>query len=166
MRRSRLTPRHYPRFLSLLAFCTLLACEDRSFKADLQSQDTEKRVRAIEFLGTQRDRTSIPALVEAMGDPEVEVRSKAVWALGMMQAKEAVTGASRLLGDPESRVRQSVSRALMQIEEPDALPALRAALAKEADTWVRKDLEEAIAHLIQFEGETDVGESSFQGNYL
>jgi HEAT repeat protein len=150
----------------LALLLVLVACEDRSFRADLSSPDPAVRIRAIEFLGSQRDRTVIPQLIEATRDTAVEIKAKAAWALGMLQAKEALEPVSQMLSDPASRVRQSASGALLQIEEPEAIPALRAALAKETDEWVRKDIEAAIKHLIQFEGETDVGESSFRGNYL
>ena len=39
-------------------------------------------------------------------------------------------------------------------------------LAKEADEWVKRDLEDAIKHLDQFEGETDVVEAGFRGNWF
>ena len=136
------------------------------FKADLKSPDVEKRVRAIEFLGSQRDRSVIPQLIEAVGDPSTEVRAKSSWALGMLQAKEAMEPVSKLLSDQEARVRQSAARALLQIEEPEALPALREALKVEPDDWVKRDIQEAITHLIQFEGETDVGEGTFKGNWM
>lgn len=150
----------------LILVAVLAGCEDRSFRADLRSDDRDVRIRAIEFLGSQGDRTAIPELIIAVSDSVIEVKAKAAWALGMLQAKEAVEPVSSLLKDPEGRVRQSASRALLQIEEPDALPALREALAVEVDKWVKRDIEEAITHLLQFEGETDVGESSFRGNYL
>ena len=148
---------------SVLPVILLLSgCQEQSFKADLVSPEVEVRVRAIEFLGSQRDRDAIPRLSEALRDSVVEVRAKAAWALGMLQAKGSVIEVCALLGDSEPRVRQSASRALMQMEEPDALPALREALGGEPDEWVRKDLEEAIAHLGQFEGESDLGEASFR----
>lgn len=143
-----------------------LGCGESSFKADLKSPDQDVRVRAIEFLGSQRDRSAIPALIEATSDTAEVVKAKAAWALGMLQAKEAVGPVSEMLRHPSTRVRQSASGALLQIEEPEALPALREALEVEQDEWVRRDMQDAIDHLIQFEGETDVGESSFRGNYL
>lgn len=150
------------RRLSLLVAILAIGCQDGSFRADLGSADPQKRVRAIEFLGSQRDRTTIPQLIEALEDTEAEVRAKAAWALGMMQAKEAMSPVAALLADPVKRVRQSAAGSLLQIEEPEALPALRAALEVEKDEWVRRDVQDAIAHLEQFEGETDVGEASFR----
>jgi HEAT repeat protein len=84
----------------------------------------------------------------------------------MLRAKEAAQPISLLLADSESRVRQSAGYALLMIEEPDALPSLKKALAKEADEWVKRDLEDAIKHLDQFEGETDVVEAGFRGNWF
>jgi HEAT repeat protein len=123
-------------------------------------------MRAAEFLGSQRDRLAIPHLIEALSDSSTEVRAKAGWALGMLRAKEAAQPISLLLADSESRVRQSAGRALLMIEEPDALPSLKKALAKEADEWVKRDLVDAIKHLDQFEGETDVVEVGFRGNWF
>jgi HEAT repeat protein len=84
----------------------------------------------------------------------------------MLRAKEAAEPVSLLLSDATPRVRQSASRALLQIEEPDALPALRKAFSQEADEWVRRDMEEAINHLVQFEGEVDIGEAGIRGNWF
>ena len=165
-RRLKHTGRPLRRFSLVLLVGLALACQDRTFQADLKSTDQQVRVRAIEFLGSQRDRSVIPELIEITTDPAVAVRAKASWALGMMQAKEAMGPIVKLLKDPEARVRQSACQALLQIEEPEALPALRAALQAEADEWVRQEMEAAIRHLVQFEGETDVGESSFKGNWL
>jgi HEAT repeat protein len=153
--------------LRALILCVLcLSCQDRSFYSDLKSPDPGTRIRAVEFLGSQRDRLAIPQLIETLGDSSVEVRAKAGWALGMLRAKEAAQPISLLLSDPEPRVRQSASRALLQIEEPDVLPSLKQALARESDEWVKQDLEDAIKHLTQFEGETDVGEAGFRGNWF
>ena len=150
-----------------LVLCVLcLCCQDRSFYSDLKSPDPETRMRAAEFLGSQRDRQAIPHLIEALGDSSTEVRAKAGWALGMLRAKEAAQPISLLLADSESRVRQSAGCALLMIEEPDALPSLKKALAKESDEWVKRDLEDAINHLAQFEGETDVDEAGFRGNWF
>ena len=130
--------------------------------ADLKSPDVAVRVRAIEFLGSQRDRSVIPKLIDAVQDTVVEVRAKAVWALGMVQSKEAVELVCTLLFDPTVRVRQSASNALLQIEEPGALPFLKEAMKRETDEWVRQDMAEAITHLLQFEGEADVWEAQFR----
>jgi len=165
--RSRHTEKLWRRLPSyLLALAFLAGCQDRSFLTDLKSPDVAVRVRAIEFLGSQRDRGAIPQLIDALQDTVVEVKAKAAWALGMVQAKEAVEPIIDLLSDPTRRVRQSASRALLHIEEPEALPALKEAISREKDEWVRRDMEDAISHLTQFEGETDVGEASFRGNYL
>tara|TARA_B110000116_G_scaffold237810_1_gene224265 strand:+ start:491 stop:745 length:255 start_codon:yes stop_codon:yes gene_type:complete len=83
----------------------------------------------------------------------------------MMQAKEAVEPICLLLAESGARARQSAARALMQIEEPDALPSLREALDRETDRWVRPEIQEAINHLAQFEGELDLDEGNFRGQY-
>ena len=143
----------------------LIGCQDSSYTSDLGSKDLATRVRAIEFLGSQRDRSAIPGLIEALSDSEIEVRAKAAWALGMMQVKEAVDPIAALLNEPAARSRQSAANALMQIEEPDALPHLRDALERETNKWVKPEIQDAIKHLVQFEGEVDVDEGGFRGQY-
>ena len=89
--RSRYTEKLWRRLPSyLLALAFLAGCQDRSFLTDLKSPDVAVRVRAIEFLGSQRDRGAIPQLIDALRDTVVEVKAKAAWALGMVQAKAAV----------------------------------------------------------------------------
>ena len=160
--RSRRVRTLLARFRIPLVLLTLFACQDRSFTADLSSSDTAARIRAIEFLGTQRDRAAITHFLEALQDSVVEVQAKAAWALGMVQAKEAVVPIVAMLSHEEARVRQSASLALLQIEEPEAIEPLKAAILVEQDDWVRQDMEEAIEHLKQFEGESDIGEASFR----
>ncbi len=159
-------PKHSLVRTSLLGVLLLfIGCKDSSYTSDLASDDLATRIRAIEFLGSQRDRTAIPRLIGALSDPGTEVRAKAAWALGMMQAKEAVEPICLLLAESGARARQSAARALMQIEEPDALPSLREALDRETDRWVRPEIQEAINHLAQFEGELDLDEGNFRGQY-
>jgi HEAT repeat protein len=136
-------------------------CSDKSYSDDLLHASSEKRVAAAAFLGAQRDQNAVGALIAVLGDSSVSVRTKAAWALGMIRAREAVTPLLVLLKDPDRGVKQAAIGALMNIEEPGALPSLREALSSEPDVWVIGDLEKAIGYLSQFEGETDVGESTF-----
>ena len=60
------------------------------------------------------------------------------------------------------RLKEKVAQARAQLEEPEAIPALQAALSAEQDPWVRGDLTRAIEYLQQFAGDEDVGEASFR----
>ena len=130
--------------------------------AQLRSGTPEQRAAAASFVGAQRISSAIPALRGALRDTVAEVRAKASWALGMLRSKEVVPDLLPMLRDTSGRVRQQVVWALMQIEEPEAVPALEVALRMEKDPWVQGDLRRAIAHLKQFQGEVDIGESTFR----
>ncbi len=140
----------------------LAGCSNGGYLEDLRHDSPEKRVAAADFLGAQRDQEAVTALIGVLSDQDPRVRAKGAWALGMIRSREAVMPLLPLLKDSDRAVKQAVIGALMNLEEPEALPALRAALSVELDTWVAGDLEEAITYLMQFEGDDDVGEFSFR----
>lgn len=139
-----------------------VGCSDQSYVSDLRSPSPDKRLAAAAFLGAQRDQDAVGGLIGVLDDSEAGVRAKSAWALGMIRSRGAVGPLVSMLADPNRAVKQAVVGALMNIEEPEALPALRQALSTESDTWVIGDLKKAIVYLEQFEGETDVGESTFK----
>ena len=139
-----------------------VGCSDQGYVSDLQDASPAKRMAAAAFLGAQRDQDAVGGLIGVLDDAEAGVRAKSAWALGMIRSREAVGPLVSMLADPDRAVKQAVVGALMNIEEPEALPALHQALSSESDTWVIGDLEKAIVYLEQFEGETDVGESTFK----
>ena len=122
----------------------------------------EQRADAAAFLGAQRVSSAIPVIRAALRDTVPAVRAKAAWAVGMLRAKEALRDLLPMLRDPSRRVRQQVSEALIQIEEPEAIPALRMALQMEKDPWVHGDMQRAVQYLEQFQGDAEVNESSFE----
>lgn len=62
-------------------------------------------------------RDAVPALVEALGDRNVQVRRQAALALGRIgpDAEQAVPALSAALGDGDEQVRRNAARALGQI---------------------------------------------------
>lgn len=136
--------------------------EHGDYVKQLRLGTPEQRAEAAAFLGAQRVSSAIPAVRAALRDTVPAVRAKAAWAVGMLRAREAFQDLLPMLRDPSRRVRQQVAEALMQIEEPEAIPALRMALQMERDPWVQGDMQRAIQYLEQFQGDAEVNESSFK----
>lgn len=140
--------------------------ERDTYLVQLRSGNADQRAQAAAFLGAQRMGEAIPHLQAALRDTVPEVRTKVIWALGMLRSKDAMRDLIPLLRDANRDIRQATVLALMQIEEPDAIPALENAHRLETDAWVKRDMARALQHLKQFEGETDVGESSIRGEFF
>lgn len=85
-------------------------------------------------------RESVPALVEALGDSDVDVRAAAASALGQIgsEARDAVPPLVKAVEDEDSSVRQDAIWALGEMgqEASEAVPALVEALG-DAKTGVR-----------------------------
>ena len=77
------------------------------------------------------------ALVSALGSPEAKVRTRALWAIGNISPKQAPKPVLALLKDGDARVRLMTAWALYQIEDPESVPALRAAVQTEQDKDVQ-----------------------------
>ena len=150
-------------WMVLASLALLLGCgSEGGYEDQLVSGTDEQRAQAASFLGAQREVRAVPALVSALGDPVPAVRAKVAWALGMMGARQALLPLAACLSDSSTRVRQQAGLALMQLEDPGAIGALEAALRAEPDVWVRGDLQRALSHLRQFEGEADLSEGGFR----
>jgi HEAT repeat protein len=105
----------------------------------LSSGDAEVRRTAIEglqHLGSDA-RAAIPALIEAMGDPEGNVRKDATVAL---------TSATLRSDDVEARRRAAWALGEMAAAAKNAMPALRQA-AKDSDQTVSEGAEYSL-HMI------------------
>lgn len=153
---------------SFLICVFFLACgsQESNYIDQLKTGTPKQRAQAAAFLGAQRVPEAIPALRDALHDENIDVKTKAIWALGMLRSKDALPDLLFLMKNSDRNIRQVTVRAVMQIEEPEAIPVLEKALKIESDEWVRKDIQTAIEHLRQFEGEADIGEASVRGEFF
>jgi len=95
---------------------------------DLRSRVPAVRKHAAVSLGRSGERAAVPALVEALKDPEKDVRREAAKALGSIKDARAVTPLVEALGDSDGNVRLYAAYALGEIKDPKAVKALLAAL--------------------------------------
>lgn len=125
--------------LSLLSGLLLASCGGarRAAYPDLFSDDPEVRTEAAVRLGEARDRQAVPALLEALDDPEESVRVEAARALGAIGDRSATGPLGALAADPLDTVRIAAAQALGMLEDPSAVPALERLLA-DPDEGVRK----------------------------
>ncbi|MFL5562825.1 MAG: M56 family metallopeptidase [Gemmatimonadaceae bacterium] len=116
--------------------------------------DASVKVRATAAwaLGNIGSRSSVDALVAALGDASADVRERAAWAIGNVEPREAPAAVIALLKDKEPRIRELAAWDLYQIEDAKAAPALQAALKSETDT----DLQLAYIRAIAAMGEKSV----------
>jgi len=83
----------------------------------LSDRDPDTRARAAQALGEMRDRTAVPALVQALRDANPNVRIAAVRALGRLGpgASAATPVLRQMLAEEDRRLRDEVSRSLEKI---------------------------------------------------
>ena len=110
------------------------------------------RATAAWALGNIGDRAAVDALVAALGDSERTVRTRALWAIGNIVAEAGAEAGARAAKDSDARVRSSTAWTLYQIEDPDAVPALRPALEPEQN----KDVQVAYIRALAAIGEQSV----------
>jgi beta-lactamase regulating signal transducer with metallopeptidase domain len=113
---------------------------------------TDVRETAAWALGNVGDRSAADALAAALSDASVEVRRRAAWALGNANVRQAPRQLIAQLSDKDPEMRETVAWALYQIEDPAAIPALEAALAREQS----KDLQIAYIRALAALGEKSV----------
>jgi HEAT repeat protein len=95
-----------------------------------RGEDVERRRKAVEVLGelgpTEADRT-VPALRDALTDPDAEVRLLALRALGKLapKASKAQAAVGRAINDRNKYVAKEAMRTYRAIEKakPSALPS-------------------------------------------
>ncbi len=119
--------------VSVLAWAWILgAAAARSapeeYAADLRSRLPAVRRHAAVHLGRAGDPSAVPALVEALEDPESSVRREATKALGAVKDALAVAALVAALGDRDMNVRFYAAHALGEIKNPKAAEALLRAL--------------------------------------
>ena len=101
---------------------------------DLSIRDQEKGDRGWGFNNMQdAARDTVPHLIKALSDPELNVRRSAAGALGTMgeATKEAIPHLIKALSDPDLEIRMNAAIALRNVGEAakEALPELKKLLA-------------------------------------
>jgi HEAT repeat protein len=86
----------------------------RADLARLKSWRASRRASAAADLGLIHFADAVPALVQALSDPDVRVRQAAVWAVGQVGSPDAVSGLVPLLGDPSLAVAHRVQEVLAE----------------------------------------------------
>jgi beta-lactamase regulating signal transducer with metallopeptidase domain/HEAT repeat protein len=110
-------------------------------------RDASPKVRASAAwaLGNIADREAVEALADALSDSSRGVRIRAAWAIGNAGPKQAPKALLGLLSDKDTDVRQVAAWALFNIQDPDAVPALDAAMRRETDRDTQRALIRAMA---------------------
>jgi HEAT repeat protein len=95
----------------------------------VESDAPAVREAAANALGKVGGAQSVPALLQALDDPEANVRWFAVEALRKLNADRATLQLGEMLKeDPNARVREIVATTLGELGQPASVPALRGAL--------------------------------------
>lgn len=97
------------------------------------------RETAAWALGEIEDTRAISALNSAVAsDASRSVRGTAAWALGQMNTREAPSGLLIALRDTDDGLRLKASWALSEIRDPQSVPALKTAIARETHNDARR----------------------------
>jgi beta-lactamase regulating signal transducer with metallopeptidase domain/HEAT repeat protein len=117
-------------------------------------RDANSRVRATAAwaLGNIGDEDAVDELAAALSDTSRGVRVRAAWAIGNAEPRQAPKALLDLLSDREVEVRKIAAWALFNIQDPDAVPALDAAMRRETD----KDAQRALIRALASTGERSV----------
>lgn len=102
--------------------------------AAFRDPDWKRRYGALEAAGDNPD--YLPALLEAMKDPQVQVRRLATVLVGLIGTEETLAPLCEALRDPTVAVRRSAGDALSDLGQPRAIPAMVEAL-KDPNKLVR-----------------------------
>ncbi len=92
------------------------------------------------------DARAVPALLEALKEPNTESREAVIKALGQIGDPRAAPALLAAMKNPSLQVRQAAVEALGEVGGPQALAALRAAL-EDADPGLRESAVQALGHL-------------------
>lgn len=113
----------------------------------LKHDDADVRSNAAWLLGRKREFGVLPALTEAITDPDAGVRVRVAEALGGQKGLgDAATPLMHLLADTDADVRAQAARALGALRDPRAGDALVSALS-DPDATVRAQAAEALGPL-------------------
>ena len=114
--------------------------------------NTKVRGTAAWALGSLGDNDAVEGLTAALSDTSQEVRRRAVWAIGSVGPRTAPKELVAMLSDKDKDMRGMVAWALFTIQDPDAVPALTAAMRSETD----KDTQRALIRALAATGERSV----------
>ena len=100
-------------------------------------EDPRVRRFLILTMGHMGDKRAVPALVEGLGDPDLESRIYTLWALGMIGDNAAVPGVRAELRSDDPAVRKTAAYVLGVLKDPGAAHDLQVALndPKEEVRW-------------------------------
>ncbi|MCK6530095.1 HEAT repeat domain-containing protein [Myxococcota bacterium] len=90
----------------------------------LRDRSRGERGILASYLGCVGDRASVPALIEALADPDAKVRDAAASALGSLGDTAAVPGLRQALADPVDDVCAGAALALGKLGAREAVPDL------------------------------------------
>lgn len=121
--------------------------EQAAWLRDLKSGNENQRETAARRLGDCGNSAVVPALVEALSDPEWDVRTDVAEALGKLGDVRAVEALAQATRDPHATVRAVAAAVLGKFGRQTNLPALVAALSDD-DSRVRT----IAAHVLQERG--------------
>ncbi len=119
----------------------------RALTAAAASQDPSLRRTAIWAFGNVGDEASLDAVLPALKSDDAKVRAMAAWAIGSIEPDKAPAPLMNALQDSDPKVRRTATWALYSIEDPASLPALEAAVAKETDPALRRDMVRAMGNM-------------------
>ena len=110
-------------------------------------RDANVKVRATSAwaLGSLSEREAVDELAAALSDTARSVRYRAAWAIGSAEPRTAPKALINMLSDKDADIRKVVAWALYNIQDPEAVPALDAAMQKETDRDVQRALIRAMA---------------------
>jgi hypothetical protein len=86
-------------------------------------------------------------VADALTHESEPVRQNAAYSLGQIGRPEAAIPLAALLADPNREARGYAARALGTLKNPEVLPALKAAMDREQDDWVKGAIWNAIEAL-------------------
>lgn len=114
-------------------------------KAVRQDRDSEVRATAVWALGSIGDEDAVETLVTVLGHTDPKLREVAAWAIGSCGPAQAPAELVSALSDRDRNVRKSVAWALYTIGDASTVPAIDAALRRETDSVVQRDLIRSLA---------------------
>jgi HEAT repeat protein len=108
------------------------------------------RSRAAEALGNIGDKSSIPYLVAALTNNDLEVRISAIKALGSLGAKEAIPDLVKLLDDKQNRVVSTTIDTLGILQSKKTVSVLTPFL-ENTNSEIRTKAKKAIAEIMKMD---------------